>query len=297
MKTIKFFTLLLAGGILMTACGKTSSEKSEDNQKDSTAVSEAVKTPEIKTLEAKTLNGYFLKNSKKVENKVEVYQLSDQKTFGEYLGVSKTTNNQIDKPDFNNIVVAMASKPVQSKAELSVTKTEEVDGKEINVYVDLKEGEPVTFSMQPLLVVSIPKSKDVKVINFIYNNETVKSFMLNRPVAEIPKSMNELKSDYTGTFSGVLPCADCPGIETKLTLNADNTYKLEMVYQERGDGKPFIETGKWTPSKDLSTVELNNDKGGEKNSYAWINKTTLEQLDMEGNPIVSELNYRLVKAK
>lgn len=37
----------------------------------------------------------------------------------------------------------------------------------------------------------------------------------------------------TGAFHGLLPCADCPGITTTLTLNADQTYTLEQRYMDR----------------------------------------------------------------
>ncbi len=32
--------------------------------------------------------------------------------------------------------------------------------------------------------------------------------------------------DWAGIYQGTLPCADCGGIETELTLNADGTYAL-----------------------------------------------------------------------
>ena len=36
----------------------------------------------------------------------------------------------------------------------------------------------------------------------------------------------ETSLDYRGTYRGVLPAADCPGIETTLTLKPDGTYSL-----------------------------------------------------------------------
>ncbi len=37
----------------------------------------------------------------------------------------------------------------------------------------------------------------------------------------------------TGNFHGLLPCADCPGIASTLTLNADQTFSLEQRYLDR----------------------------------------------------------------
>lgn len=39
-----------------------------------------------------------------------------------------------------------------------------------------------------------------------------------------------------GTYEGTLPAADCPGIRTVLTLNADSTYQYSADYLERKDG-------------------------------------------------------------
>jgi heat shock protein HslJ len=44
-------------------------------------------------------------------------------------------------------------------------------------------------------------------------------------------SQNSL--DWAGVYEGVLPCADCPGIKTRLTLNRDGTYERVMQYLER----------------------------------------------------------------
>lgn len=43
----------------------------------------------------------------------------------------------------------------------------------------------------------------------------------------------ETSLDYLGTYEGTLPAADCPGIQTTLTLNPDGAYKLHMKYIDR----------------------------------------------------------------
>ncbi len=110
-----------------------------------------------------------------------------------------------------------------------------------------------------------------------------------------PKTMEELLTNFTGTFSGTLPCADCGGILTTLTLNEDGTYILETEYQGKGDNNKFTDRGKWTPSEDLAFVELGYDKKGEDSPvyYALIDKNTLEKLDIKAKPIDSNLNYKL----
>ncbi|MEQ8907968.1 MAG: copper resistance protein NlpE N-terminal domain-containing protein [Vicingaceae bacterium] len=41
-------------------------------------------------------------------------------------------------------------------------------------------------------------------------------------------SQNSL--DWKGTYRGILPCADCIGIQTKLTLNDDSSYQVQSFY-------------------------------------------------------------------
>ncbi|PRZ00125.1 copper resistance protein NlpE N-terminal domain-containing protein [Marinilabilia salmonicolor] len=49
----------------------------------------------------------------------------------------------------------------------------------------------------------------------------------------------------SGVYEGLLPCADCPGIETTLTINPDNSFEISQVYIDR-DSVPFISSGKIT---------------------------------------------------
>jgi uncharacterized lipoprotein NlpE involved in copper resistance len=39
--------------------------------------------------------------------------------------------------------------------------------------------------------------------------------------------------DWHGTYEGVLPCADCPGILMRLTLNQNGSYELLIQYLDR----------------------------------------------------------------
>lgn len=64
------------------------------------------------------------------------------------------------------------------------------------------------------------------------------------------------KPVLSGTFEGTIPCADCPGIETKLTLNeADKTYVLDSKYLEKKDGA-FSDKGSFEVSEDGAFITL-----------------------------------------
>ena len=48
--------------------------------------------------------------------------------------------------------------------------------------------------------------------------------------------------DWDGTYFGILPCADCNGIQTILTLNKNLTYEIQMKYLGK-DEKVFESKG------------------------------------------------------
>ncbi len=69
--------------------------------------------------------------------------------------------------------------------------------------------------------------------------------------------------DWAGVYEGVLPCADCPGIQTRLTLNRDETYELGTLYLGR-DSAARLVRGRfsWQPSGNAITLE--NQHGGQQ---------------------------------
>ena len=102
----------------------------------------------------------------------------------------------------------------------------------------------------------------------------------------------EISLDYEGTYKGVFPAADCPGIETTLTLNADKTFALHQVYIDQKDGT-FDEKGTYTVEENLLTLRV---EGGET-SYYKVEENRLRLLDADKNEITGELaeNYILNK--
>ena len=63
------------------------------------------------------------------------------------------------------------------------------------------------------------------------NNQTAADLPMEyNPLATGDNSRNSL--DWAGTYSGVLPCENCSGVETYLTINADNTYEITRRFLE-----------------------------------------------------------------
>lgn len=98
--------------------------------------------------------------------------------------------------------------------------------------------------------------------------------------------------DWNGTYSGVIPCADCPGIETTIILNSDETFSYKGIYLER-DTK-VEDTGKFMWHDHGSIVHL---MGKDVNMKFKVGENQLISLDQEGNPIEGPLkdNYILKK--
>ena len=93
--------------------------------------------------------------------------------------------------------------------------------------------------------------------------------------------------DWAGNYTGTLPCADCEGILTTLTLDQNLNYKRATTYLGK-TMTPHIETGKFTWDKGGSTIFLQNADKSSPNRYL-VGENHLKQLDMEGNVISGKM--------
>lgn len=92
------------------------------------------------------------------------------------------------------------------------------------------------------------------------------------------------------SYRGILPCADCEGIETSLFLSKDGTFILRENYQTSREGTTaFAEYGQWRRTADKLVL---TDSSGNKR-YFRPQGNDLEMLDQEGLPIESSLPHRL----
>ncbi len=93
-------------------------------------------------------------------------------------------------------------------------------------------------------------------------------------------------------FEGTMPCADCPGIHYRLTLNGDGSYTLQAHYQERT--LELDEAGKWFYAPSEHTLRLAGSDGSTE-LFHVASPDRLEKLDANGKPIESKLNYALTR--
>ena len=102
--------------------------------------------------------------------------------------------------------------------------------------------------------------------------------------AEAPKK-------HVGEFSGKVPCADCPGIETKLTLNEDGSFLLDETYLEKKDGQ-FNAKGSYEVSADGAFVTL-KEEGNDKPRVFLVEEDAAYLVEKVGDAKKPE--YKLAK--
>ena len=102
--------------------------------------------------------------------------------------------------------------------------------------------------------------------------------------AEAPKK-------HVGEFSGKLPCADCPGIETKLTLNEDGSFLLDETYLEKKD-RQFNAKGSYEVSEDGAFVTL-KEEGNDKPRVFLVEEDAVYLVEKVGDAKKPE--YKLAK--
>lgn len=80
-----------------------------------------------------------------------------------------------------------------------------------------------------------------------------------------------------GTYTGLLPCADCPGIRTRAIFHADGSVVIISRYEDRGDAE-FTDRGTWRAANGLVTATF----GTERRYYKMLNGSELAAVDAEG---------------
>lgn len=104
-----------------------------------------------------------------------------------------------------------------------------------------------------------------------------------------------------GPYSGVLPCADCPGIKTDINFYYDSQTNQPVKYFQTetyiGQTSPLSSQGKFiTLEKNGQTIlQIDPDDPELTRLYQKINDKSIKLLDKNGNEIKSSLNYTLVK--
>lgn len=107
------------------------------------------------------------------------------------------------------------------------------------------------------------------------------------------------------TWQGVLPCADCEGIDTELTLVSSGmtgfgaTYTLKQRYLGNPEQETVTRTGDWVALRgnqvDPQAViyQLDPEQENSCMSFQLISSDRLRKLDCQGQPINTTRNIEL----
>lgn len=97
-------------------------------------------------------------------------------------------------------------------------------------------------------------------------------------VDTVHTSQNSL--DWAGSYEATIPCADCEGIKTNITLKKDNTFAINSEYINKNT--KIEDAGKIMWHDNGSVVHLT---GKETNMKLKVGENRLIGLDQEGHEI------------
>ena len=115
-------------------------------------------------------------------------------------------------------------------------------------------------------------------------------------VSTVPPDMHtsQIALDYYGTYKGVVPCADCEGIETIILLKENEKYEVAIKYLGKSDAV-YKESGHFSWGDDGRIITL---EGLENRASQYqVGENKLFQLDLEGNRIKGNLAQKYILEK
>jgi heat shock protein HslJ/uncharacterized lipoprotein NlpE involved in copper resistance len=86
--------------------------------------------------------------------------------------------------------------------------------------------------------------------------------------------------DWAGVYEGILPCADCPGMKTRLTLDRDGSYELSTRLLERPDEARAVR-GRFAWNAGGSAITL--DAQGDRRRFG-VGEGRVSLLEPDGAP-------------
>lgn len=125
------------------------------------------------------------------------------------------------------------------------------------------------------------------------DGESTSETVLESEPDPVHNSMNSL--NWAGTYEGITPCADCPGIETRLILRNDESYELTTRYIGKSDSL-FKATGSFSWNESGSKIRLDAGNQSRLSEYL-VRENRVVQLNMNGEQVTGDLaeSYKLEK--
>ncbi len=112
---------------------------------------------------------------------------------------------------------------------------------------------------------------------------------------EVDMHTSETALDWVGVYEGTLPCADCDGIKTVVTLKEDKTYIVSQTYLGKPEGSnEFSLSGNfvWDPTGTKVLLKAENETLQYK-----VGENQLWKLDRTGEVITGDLEAMYILKK
>jgi uncharacterized lipoprotein NlpE involved in copper resistance len=159
-------------------------------------------------------------------------------------------------------------------------------------------------------IVTMPLSQKLILIllsTLAFNQAYAASDMQTKQGAKVEQTKDHSKhqqhrsesQEYRGVFFGFVPCKDCEGIKTTLSLKNRNNYLL-VTQVAKTSSREYFEKGKYNWDEKTNILTLTPRKKSEIRKYRINDEKTLVQLSSTGNPLKSNqknTSYVLLKNK
>lgn len=96
--------------------------------------------------------------------------------------------------------------------------------------------------------------------------------------------IEEKGEEFRGVFYGFLPCSDCAGVKTTLSLKNKHNYLLVTQYAQKST-REFYEKGKYTWDEKKKILTLKSRKDSSIKKYKISDEATLVKLDSDGSSL------------
>lgn len=223
----------------------------------------------------KEAQGYFVRNDAPAGNRAE--KIETLEDFDRFFGAAATMSALPTSIDFTKEFVAAVMLAETDRAQSIRVDSLVWNGSKLDLYYSILTGAKQSYTIRPVSVLIIDRAYDGKLD--ITVNETTDTH-----IADMHNARNSL--DYTGTYKGTIPCADCSGIEVLITLKDDGTYSKTMTYIGKEPDNVFTTSGSYHWAAGDTNVVL---KGEKEPDIYKVEENRIIMLDGDGNLITGDL--------
>lgn len=117
--------------------------------------------------------------------------------------------------------------------------------------------------------------------------KTEKETGSTKSTSEMATDLTLSMADIAGTYHGILPCASCPGIDTKIQLSEDGSFLIQQTYLDEDKTDTTRGTYKYSQSDHVIQLNIENEVS-DYHQYTFKNDRIVK-LSKNGKPIKGEL--------